>query len=191
MKKIYYLARYYNKTLQNILTSSFIFDDINQIFQLNKFVISIEPRKSKKFYYIFLYILTFGVKPHLNKYHIPWKFKYQTTRVAKKSNFICKISGKRGEKILSYFLFDIFPQLFTAEKQVLHINRNIAKLTIYHFPLVEKSLRFKSKSNYLPRLTIHISINLKYTSIYHKIYLLQLLGLYKNNPSLLPLFDQL
>jgi len=55
IKKNLLFITYYNKTIQNIISSSFVADDINKFFQLNDFEWLLNHEKAKNFF-IFFYI---------------------------------------------------------------------------------------------------------------------------------------
>jgi len=177
------LNRYYTKTLRHIFSSQFVLQNINNIPKFSNFILSSEPKKIKKTHYMFIYLLSGEKKAHIIKFKVPAKLKKQFLRIKKQHKLICRLSRRKIQKVLNQILFNILPELYTSEKKTLQINQSTVKILIFQTPLIKQSLALKSRSGYLTTIPLSLNFHFPHTSLYQKIFLLRMMGLYSTFPT--------
>ena len=168
----------YQKTiLTHILSSQFVYSSLNEKCELKSHALSIEKKRKKKIYYLYLFLTT-KQKPYVKEQHIVSK------NLNKKNNLVrakirsvkwkVEIKKSHSNDFLSYMLFQILPFQTNFEQKILKLSTKNLDLVIPHAPLTTRTESLKPKNSYLPDIPLIWRLKwTKKTSIFQKIFILK------------------
>ena len=167
----------YNRTsLNQILSSQFVYANPNEIPLLKRLVLIIQVRAVKKTHFWYLTLLT-NQKPYIKKFHSSWKNRAQKNNLLRpKDKSACWNISIQKKNILPFFrmaLFDLFSAQYRWQECILKLEAESIRIKIPSAPLTFKTSMLQAKNHYVGQIPLTFKFTWNSISLFQKIFLLR------------------
>lgn len=166
-----------------MLSSQFVYANINQKCELKSQKFLIHNKKIKKIHYLYLF-LTSNHKPYLKKYYNFSKNSSQNNQIKTKAKFITwgvSIKNIKFAEIFSEMLFQIVPFQTISEKAILKIHAENLDLIFHSAPLTERTASLKPRNSFLSEIPLIWRLKWTSSSLFQKVFILKHLKILNEN----------
>ena len=170
LKKQQQLQQYANTIFININTSKFCYQNTNDILQIKKLRVHISKLKPNRTHYLYMFFLLYPKYPHLNKFYIPHKFRYQKNRIRRRHGISAILNKNNGYKFISKLLLEILPFSSSTEKEGIKKTQDCWKLTIWQAPLTNETYHLQSSHGYISNIPLTMSFHFTNRSNYQHLH---------------------
>ena len=170
LKKKNQLQQYANTVFININTSKFYYQDPRDILQIKKLQVHISKLRPNLTHYLYMFFLLYPQRPHINKFYMPHKFRYQKNRVRRRHVIMAILNKKNSYKFISKLLLEILPFSSSTEKEGIKKTQDCWKLTIWQAPLTNETYHLQSSHGYISNIPLTISFHFTNLSKYQHLH---------------------
>jgi len=173
MKSHLTFKKYYQTHFKHIYLSKFIIKNNKYISRITTTKCAIQSKKLGATQFLFLFLLTRKLPVVKKNYKNTLPFKKTNRFTGQRKSFKIEIFFKKRHKwwLLYWALTNIFHTQNTIESNIFQLTSYQISMFIENTPLLYGTTKLQSQHQYVALLPVEFNINLKYTSLFEKLYL--------------------
>lgn len=170
------LKKYTNSILTNLLSSQFIYNDLNLLPRIQAIWVQIQSKRRKNVYFFFLWLLT-NQRPYAHKFNRSQKTFVNSLTKTKPKLFRLntQISSKRIYVLLQEFLFELISIQLNYEKKIWRFAGNCIEIKIPTVVLTQRISTLFSANNYFPEIPLKVRLYWSSSSAFERMFFLRAL----------------
>jgi hypothetical protein len=170
------LKKYTNSILKNLLSSQFVYNDLNLLPRIQAIRIQIQSKRRKNVYFFFLWLLT-NQRPYARKFNRSQKTFVNSLIKTKPKLFRLhsQMSSKRIYVLLQEFLFELISIQLNYEKKIWRFADNCIELKIPTVVLTQRISILFATNNYFPEIPLKVRLYWSRSSAFERIFFLRAL----------------